>query len=43
MVDIQKCQYNGYVGWVSAKSGRVRFGNTIFPNIIEAIKHLRGK
>jgi len=28
---------------VSAKSGRVRFGNKIFSNILEAVKYLRHK
>jgi hypothetical protein len=31
MVDIQRCYYNGHKGWVSAKTGRVRFGGKIFP------------
>lgn len=39
MVDIQRCYYNGHKGWVSAKSGRVRFGNKIFPSILEAVKY----
>jgi len=41
MVDIQRCYYNGHRGWVSAKSGRVRFGKMIFPNILVAIKYLK--
>jgi hypothetical protein len=43
MVDIQRCYYDGHKGWVSAKSGRVKFGNIIYPNILVAINHLRHK
>jgi len=41
MVDIHKCQYNGHKGWVSGKTGRVRFGDTVYPNILVAIKYLQ--
>jgi len=43
MVDIQRAYFNGHRGWMSAKTGRVRFGNTIYSNILEAIKHLSQK
>jgi len=43
MVDIQRAYFNGHRGWVSAKTGRVRFGNTIYPNILVAVQHLSQK
>ena len=41
VADIQRCYYNGHKGWVSANTGRVRFGNKIFPNILEAVKYFK--
>jgi hypothetical protein len=43
MVDIQRAYFNGHRGWMSATTGRVRFGNTIYSNIFEAIRHLSQK
>jgi hypothetical protein len=43
MVDLQRCYYNGHKGWMSPKTGRVRFGKKIYKSILEAIKDLRQK
>jgi hypothetical protein len=43
MPDIQRAYFNGHRGWLSAKTGRVRFGDKIFPSIIEAVKYLSHK
>jgi hypothetical protein len=40
MPDIHRCTLNGRRGWMSASTGRVRFGNKIFPNILAAVKYL---
>ena len=43
MGDIHKAYFDGHKGYYNTKTGRVRFGKCIYPNIEVAIKYLRKK
>jgi len=40
MAKSHRAYFNGHVGYYSPDSGRVRFGDKIFPNITTAIRYL---
>jgi hypothetical protein len=43
MGELHKAVYNGHVGYYNPRTGRVRFGKCIYPNIATAIKYLKTK
>ena len=43
MGDFHACVFEGYQGYFSQKTGRVKLGQTIFPDIKTAIKYLMKK
>lgn len=43
MGEIHKAVFNGHRGYYNPKTGRVKFGSKVYPNIETAIKYLRNK
>jgi hypothetical protein len=43
MGNIHRAIFNGHKGYYNPKTGRVKFGSKVFPNIEEAIKFLLKK
>ena len=43
MGELHKCIFNGHKGYYNPRTGRVRFGKCIYPNIASAIKYLKSK
>jgi hypothetical protein len=42
-VDIHKAVFNGHTGYYNPRTGKVRFGQKIYPSIEVAIKYLKSK
>ena len=40
---IHRASFGGHVGYYNTRTGKVRFGDKIYPNIEVAIKYLRKK
>ena len=43
MSELHKAVFKGHAGFYNPRTGRVRFGQCIYPNISVAIKYLKNK
>jgi hypothetical protein len=43
MGHIHKALFNGHEGYYNTRTGRVKFGNKVFPCIEVAVKYLKNK
>jgi hypothetical protein len=43
MGDIHRAFFNGHMGYYNTKTGRVRFGKCVYPDISTAINYLAPK